>query len=98
MSIRRFAAVKIAPRVERPSRALTRVLVVCVILYRPVGTECSRRRDTSQACDEASFTQKTPMARRRLVATDQGLERSEQRRSEERRVGKECRSRWSPYH
>ena len=22
----------------------------------------------------------------------------EQRRSEERRVGKECRSRWSPYH
>src|SRR3989454_8336825 len=24
--------------------------------------------------------------------------RSEQRRSEERRVGKECRSRWSPYH
>ena len=23
---------------------------------------------------------------------------SEQRRSEERRVGKECRSRWSPYH
>src|ERR1035437_5400486 len=25
-------------------------------------------------------------------------ERSERRRSEERRVGKECRSRWSPYH
>ena len=24
--------------------------------------------------------------------------RGEQRRSEERRVGKECRSRWSPYH
>ena len=24
--------------------------------------------------------------------------RSEERRSEERRVGKECRSRWSPYH
>ena len=23
---------------------------------------------------------------------------SEHRRSEERRVGKECRSRWSPYH
>src|SRR5256885_9121934 len=26
------------------------------------------------------------------------LERDHQRRSEERRVGKECRSRWSPYH
>ena len=23
---------------------------------------------------------------------------SEEKRSEERRVGKECRSRWSPYH
>ena len=23
---------------------------------------------------------------------------AQQRRSEERRVGKECRSRWSPYH
>src|SRR2546427_9519448 len=27
-----------------------------------------------------------------------GLERPGQARSEERRVGKECRSRWSPYH
>src|SRR2546422_11723348 len=26
------------------------------------------------------------------------IERDEERRSEERRVGKECRSRWSPYH
>ena len=28
--------------------------------------------------------------------TEKGLE--EAKRSEERRVGKECRSRWSPYH
>ena len=27
-----------------------------------------------------------------------GLDESAQLRSEERRVGKECRSRWSPYH
>src|SRR5256885_3608960 len=27
-----------------------------------------------------------------------GFDRSRDRRSEERRVGKECRSRWSPYH
>ena len=26
------------------------------------------------------------------------IERGEKARSEERRVGKECRSRWSPYH
>src|SRR5689334_23917247 len=29
---------------------------------------------------------------------DQGLDEIVERRSEERRVGKECRSRWSPYH
>ena len=30
--------------------------------------------------------------------TDHTLEEVGQQRSEERRVGKECRSRWSPYH
>src|SRR2546426_426312 len=36
----------------------------------------------------------------RALAADgeQGRCRSPRRRSEERRVGKECRSRWSPYH
>ena len=29
---------------------------------------------------------------------NKGTAFSEQERSEERRVGKECRSRWSPYH
>ena len=29
---------------------------------------------------------------------DQILETERKQRSEERRVGKECRSRWSPYH
>src|SRR5256885_4345588 len=44
------------------------------------------------------------LARRRIVAArderPQGDERDgdERGRSEERRVGKECRSRWSPYH
>src|SRR2546422_9115011 len=31
-------------------------------------------------------------------ATHDQLKRDRNRRSEERRVGKECRSRWSPYH
>ena len=30
--------------------------------------------------------------------TNRALEEVEKARSEERRVGKECRSRWSPYH
>ena len=36
----------------------------------------------------------TPDEFRRRIANDEFLEY----RSEERRVGKECRSRWSPYH
>ena len=30
--------------------------------------------------------------------TDDLIEKAKEIRSEERRVGKECRSRWSPYH
>ena len=33
-----------------------------------------------------------------LLTTDGKLQLEEDKRSEERRVGKECRSRWSPYH
>ena len=32
------------------------------------------------------------------AATMDWMEQEQERRSEERRVGKECRSRWSPYH
>src|SRR2546427_11922308 len=34
----------------------------------------------------------------KAIAADTGLEHRPVARSEERRVGKECRSRWSPYH
>src|SRR3712207_9546984 len=33
-----------------------------------------------------------------MVASPRGLDPLDVERSEERRVGKECRSRWSPYH
>ena len=32
------------------------------------------------------------------ISSPENKEKKEQLRSEERRVGKECRSRWSPYH
>ena len=32
------------------------------------------------------------------IAEKAGLSKKDAERSEERRVGKECRSRWSPYH
>ena len=35
---------------------------------------------------------------KQLEAADAHVTPLEQHRSEERRVGKECRSRWSPYH
>ena len=35
---------------------------------------------------------------RLVAADDKAVEDGDQTRSEERRVGKECRSRWSPYH
>ena len=38
-----------------------------------------------------------PIAKGTLVEVD-GLAVTALERSEERRVGKECRSRWSPYH
>ena len=41
------------------------------------------------------------VGRKVLIKTDMlelFMEANEGRRSEERRVGKECRSRWSPYH
>src|SRR2546425_13121619 len=46
------------------------------------------------------LTQPTPSTRRQTLAALRAgaAELWGQRRSEERRVGKECRSRWSPYH
>ena len=48
------------------------------------------------------FLSQTRHARVQLVMTSKQnktkLKSKEQDRSEERRVGKECRSRWSPYH
>ena len=40
----------------------------------------------------------TPEDYMRTVKDTRCPEKSEWKRSEERRVGKECRSRWSPYH
>ena len=49
----------------------------------------------------AQYYQASPEERRKLIFPE-GWDLSEaeklHRRSEERRVGKECRSRWSPYH
>src|SRR5258706_12049776 len=66
-----------------------RVLRICVHRFRGVDEEDAQtapmRSDREEACELAH-----------LLDTD--LLALLFRRSEERRVGKECRSRWSPYH
>src|SRR3712207_5503422 len=47
---------------------------------------------------KAGYPAGTATAHREHAAHLRDLRDSERRRSEERRVGKECRSRWSPYH
>ena len=47
----------------------------------------------SQVLDQADLSDEAKNAIRRWRS-----ERADGTRSEERRVGKECRSRWSPYH
>ena len=48
------------------------------------------------------LSQKLPVVRSVDIANELGFKKSSvsvaMKRSEERRVGKECRSRWSPYH
>ena len=43
-------------------------------------------------------THKRSYLRETIKGTDKAAYKQAENRSEERRVGKECRSRWSPYH
>src|SRR6267142_4484474 len=63
----------------------------------------SRRRHTRLTCDWSSDVcssdlDRTCSARRSGIPTAHRRRSSTRPRSEERRVGKECRSRWSPDH
>src|SRR2546427_8639018 len=53
-------------------------------------------RSEADAALAARLAQLTPQQFRVLLCLADGL--LNKQRSEERRVGKECRSRWSPYH
>src|SRR2546430_9281643 len=57
-----------------------------------------KRRDAARGVDNTK-SRSAAVSWRTLVRYRFGMEAHiEQLRSEERRVGKECRSRWSPYH
>ena len=60
-----------------------------------IGQELQQARlDKGLSLDD--IQQSTKIQKRYLAAIESG--QFDQLRSEERRVGKECRSRWSPYH
>ena len=56
------------------------------------GMEDKEVRDKVEKLTDNDFVRKGTRKER------QRIQREKQLRSEERRVGKECRSRWSPYH
>ena len=85
-------------------RALTEILPkISVVKGCPFN--CSPSNDASLCPNCASALkkgEKLPIEKRKMKVVDLPLGVTEDRligsRSEERRVGKECRSRWSPYH
>ena len=63
-----------------------------IIYINGVLTESDEDSVTMEYGSEGNFTQTT------FDISNADIQIGESRRSEERRVGKECRSRWSPYH
>ena len=61
-------------------------------------TEIVDLQQVDQCVVTARHIREAGIAIHHLVAADEGMEAVLVARSEERRVGKECRSRWSPYH
>src|SRR2546426_7738355 len=78
-----LAAVCVVPRA-------TRVEAQAVAQQAPPDSTGPSRRRLFDATEPLELTLKSDFG---AVAKERGTERSE-----ERRVGKECRSRWSPYH
>src|SRR3989475_4234139 len=69
----------------------------------PAGATAAPRYETIVAANIFSQTRTAPLVRfapagRAVRGTASASRRPPLKRSEERRVGKECRSRWSPYH
>src|SRR3712207_3986552 len=58
----------------------------------------ARGEATALEPSSTEFIEKASGIKSRYVIDKAGVTDPERMRSEERRVGKECRSRWSPYH
>src|SRR3712207_9160606 len=73
-----------------------RVWVLCLYF---MGLNLSNRQIAQElGLDRSDVQAMTEQLRSGLVAKAPAVQLEGEVRSEERRVGKECRSRWSPYH
>src|SRR5258707_15794647 len=81
-------------RMAQISQSETRIEVLRKTSMRVSDCEICAMRDCAWVCNSSTRAAR-PAASSRSIAT---VCRCEALRSEERRVGKECRSRWSPYH
>src|SRR3712207_9231868 len=66
-----------------------------ILLAGGVAANSLLRKQLSERAEQAGMKLLYPSMR---LCTDNAAMIAEAARSEERRVGKECRSRWSPYH
>ena len=67
--------------------------IVCAYTHKACGILRSKLPPEAAVCTLHSFLGKRP-----VINTNATKKEHVNQRSEERRVGKECRSRWSPYH
>src|SRR5256884_3080692 len=82
----------------------THFFAIAAQLMRQILVDYARRHGAAKrggSVCKLSLEDATMMSRRKdvdVLALDEALNHLAKMRSEERRVGKECRSRWSPYH
>src|SRR2546426_10857798 len=76
---------------ERAGKPIERVTAIYRVFISTMSTDDFQKVETEMAPKLASFNDQ-------IVQNKELFSRIAVVRSEERRVGKECRSRWSPYH
>ena len=83
-------------------RELDTALICQTVADMVVQANCCIGADVMESLRQGRDREEKPLARSildKLIRNDEiAARRAMPLRSEERRVGKECRSRWSPYH
>ena len=75
-------------------RTIGIILLVVMVFFAACNGQISNTSDSK----EQETVEKTQNLMNETPTAEKSGKSEESSRSEERRVGKECRSRWSPYH